>query len=95
MDNKVPKTNREAFAALDAMLTDEDKQAIIDVQDTCELHFGLGLWIRNNWLYKEDSAQLVEAFEKNDFLRDADSVSSKIIEAYRRHLKRIKKKNEK
>jgi len=37
----------------------------------------------------------VEAFEKDDFLRDADSVSSKIIEAYRRHLKRIKKKNEK
>ena len=50
----VPKTNRECYALLDEMLSEEDKQAIVE-KEIVELHFTLGLWIRNNWLYPQSS----------------------------------------
>lgn len=44
---------QEACAMLKANLSDEDimliKQGKVDATD---MHFSLGLWIRNNWIYK-------------------------------------------
>lgn len=49
--DKCPKNKKECFDQLDEMLSETDKQAIIEAKDIIEFHFTLGLWIRNNWLY--------------------------------------------
>ena len=97
MEEKIPKTNRECFAMLDEMLSEEDKQYIIE-KGTVVLHFGLGLWIRNNWIYPQngrDIDKLMMTFTKHPpVYLDADNCSSIILIAYRKHLKRaLKKKN--
>ena len=51
---KYPKTTEEAFELIDKMLTDEEKcNAIKQKASTfsSEQHFGLGLWVRNNWIF--------------------------------------------
>ena len=44
MAEKIPKTNRECYALLDEMLSEEEKQYIIE-KGTDELHFTLGFII--------------------------------------------------
>lgn len=61
----IPTTSRQAFKILDNMLTEEEKKAALakSGDDFCEdEHFGLGLWIRNNWIYtqEEDSEEVNE-----------------------------------
>lgn len=91
MDNQIPKTKEECFAQLDAMLSDEDKKAIME--DVFDCHFTLGLWIRNNWLYplnEEDEMLFLGMFKENkmELLHiHPDSVSSIIIEKYVKYLK--------
>ena len=88
--SQIPKTKKEAFALLDAMLSEEDKQAVVE-SDVYDLHFSLGLWIRNNWLYaqnQEDSGKLLKAFGDDSLFCDPDDLSAIIIKAYRNHLKR-------
>ena len=93
METRIPKTNRECYALLDEMLSEEEKQYIIK-KGTDELHFTLGLWIRNNWLYPqspEDTEELMKTFSNKSqffYYPDADDFSSIILEAYLRHLKR-------
>ena len=89
---RIPKTKKEAFALLDEMLNDEEKQAIVNAE-SIELHFSLGLWIRNNWLYpqsQEEIEKLLNLFGKNHpvFVPHPDDESSIIVEAYQKYLKR-------
>ena len=90
MNNQIPKTKKECFALLDEMLSEEDKQAIVK-KDVFELHFTLGMWIRNNWLYpqsQEETEELLKDFGEDFVPFDDDDCSSIILEAYRKHLKR-------
>ena len=90
MDYK-PKTKKECFAQLDEMLSEADKKAIVEAEDIIEFHFILGLWIRNNWLYdrsEEELESLGKAFGVEMPFFEADDLSSEILEAYKRHLKR-------
>lgn len=62
----VPRSLEEAFALFDDTLTDEEKQAILGGDD---MHFGLGLWIRNEWLYgceKDENAALIKDITRID-----------------------------
>ena len=47
MGKKSPQTKNEAFAQLDAMLSEEEKSELVK-SDSIEYHFSLGMWIRNN-----------------------------------------------
>lgn len=90
MDYK-PKTKKECFAQLDEMLSEAGKKAIVEAEDIIEFHFTLGLWIRNNWLYdrsEEELESLGKAFGVEMPFFEADNLSSEILEAYKRHLKR-------
>ena len=90
MENKIPKTKEECFALLDEMLSDEDKKTIIE-DDVFKLHFGLGMWIRNNWLYPqsdEETEKLLRTFDKKSLFFHPDDWSSIILEAYQKHLKK-------
>ena len=41
-------TRKDYFVKLDEILTEQDKKYIVDLDDVDELHFSLGVWIRNN-----------------------------------------------
>ena len=90
METKIPKTKNEAFVQLDEMLSEKDKNAIMN-GDPIEFHFSLGMWIRNNWIYEqeeEDVKRLAKAFRTEMLFFEADNLSEKIIEYYQRYLKR-------
>lgn len=90
METKIPHTKNEAFAQLDAMLSEKDKKELVS-RDAIEFHFTLGMWIRNNWIYQqneEDVKHLVKAFRTDMLFFEADDLSGKIIEYYQRSLKR-------
>ena len=90
MENK-PKTKKECFAQLDEMLSETDKKDIAEAKYIIDFHFTLGLWIRNNWLYdrsEEELESLSKAFGVDAPYFAADDLSSEILEAYKKHLKR-------
>lgn len=100
---KYPKTQEEAFEMLDALLTDEDKRFALKTLDDEEFasnqHFGLGLWVRNNWIYggKVENIVLIGAefeLESGDSVPEAmllgmspDDLSAKFVELYHKHLR--------
>lgn len=87
----LPSNKKECFAQLDEMLREADKKAIVEAEDLFEFHFTLGLWIRNNWLYdrsEEELESLTKAFGVDMPYFAADDLSSEILEAYQKHLKR-------
>ena len=87
----LPSNKKECFAQLDEMLRETDKKAIVEAEDLFEFHFTLGLWIRNNWLYdrnEEELESLSKAFGIDVPYFAADNLSSEILEAYQKHLKR-------
>ena len=43
----IPKSKQEAFAQLDEMLSEKDKNESAH-GDALEFHFSLGMWIRNS-----------------------------------------------
>lgn len=88
------KTKKEYFAQLDEMLSETDKKAITESKDIIEFHFTLGLWIRNNWLYdrsEEELESLGKAFGVDAPYFEADDLSSAILEAYQKYLRRNKR----
>ena len=94
MDITIPQSKREAYAQLDEMLSEEDKKAIMN-GDPFEFHFSLGMWIRNNWIYDQEEADvkhLAELFGEDSPFFQADDLSGRIIESYQRHLRAIRKK---
>ena len=87
----LPSNKKECFAQLDEMLREADKKAIVEAEDLFEFLFTLGLWIRNNWLYErneEELESLSKAFGVDIPYFAADDLSSEILEAYKKHLKR-------
>lgn len=88
---KCPKTAAEAFTRLDKRLTKEEKQQIVDSDEMFVFHFGLGMWIRNNWIYtgeRENLESLMKDLGEPEFL-SGDMASSAILDAYQKHLKEI------
>ena len=92
---RIPKSKEECFVILDEMLSQEDKDSIAQMEDTIDLHFGLGMWIRNNWIYpqsQEDVEKLLRQFddEADDDMPlfiHPDDYSSMILDAYQEYLK--------
>ena len=75
------------------MLSETDKKAIVEAEDLFGFHFTLGLWIRNNWLYdssEEELESLSKAFGVDAPYFAADDLSSAVLEAYQKHLRKIK-----
>ena len=98
----IPKTKEEAFAQLDAMLSYKDKQSISELEDTLELHFSLGLWIRNNWIYSQNQEEVEKLLKQFDdeteddmpLFIHPDDYSSTILDAYQEYLKSKKYEKE-
>lgn len=99
----VPTTEQQAFAILDGMITEEEKcsfRSLEKVQFSDSQHFGLGAWIRNNWIYgpeeEEDKAEealrdecfrMLAGMKKEDVcFEHPDEVSGRFLERYYDHL---------
>ena len=92
-EKQVPQTKKKAFALLDAQLSDVEKQMVCKA-DSFRLHFSLGMWIRNNWIFEqngEDVKHLAKLFGDDPDIFHPDDLSDRIIESYQRHLRRTKK----
>ena len=86
---RCPRTAAEAFKRLDKRLSEEEKKAIREAENTFEFHFGLGLWIRNYWIYTGENENLVSLLKdigEPEFLI-GDMALSAILDAYQKHLK--------
>ena len=93
MVSKIPKTREEVFNQLDSMLNKSEREVFVKA-DPIVYHFSLGLWIRNNWIYEqdeEDVKRLAKVFRLDPHFFEADDLSSKILESYKRHLKKLSK----
>ena len=84
----IPETLEEAYKALDELLAPEDIAYIKELseEDIIELHFGLGMWIRNNWLYPTNSRLTKELLELKPDFSHPDDMSSFILLEYNRYL---------
>ena len=82
----IPATPEEAYKALDKLLSSEEKEYIknLDEDDLISLHFGLGLWIRNNWLYPANSKLADLLYEAG--LHHPDDMSGFLILGYYHYL---------
>lgn len=84
---KIPTTIAEAFALLDAKLTAEEKNQLLQADDSVDFHFGLGLWIRNNWIYPKNGANFPFSLDEDQLFMDPDDFSDELIQRYILHLK--------
>ena len=80
----------EFFNELTEALTREDIRLIKNAEpdDFWLFHFGLGLWIRNNWLWspRVDCMLAETILELDPSLRHPDNMSSFLIVAYHHYL---------
>ena len=83
----IPATLEECYAALDTLL-DEATKEDIKTSSGDELignyHFGLGMWIRNNWIYP--AADKIAKVFLDAGIDHPDDMSSIILEGYRSYL---------
>lgn len=106
----IPTNASDAFKMLDDLLTDEDIRTYLSQSKedfVADQHFGLGAWIRNNWIYgAEDEEEcflrrLAECrtmltgpshFKDDEvFFYPPDMLSEMFLKRYYDHLKRTKK----
>lgn len=107
-ENTIPTTTRQAFRLLDAIITADDKAYFLTLTkaDFCsEEHLGLGMWIRNNWIYGPEYEEGTEERELRDrcyrmlsgskeeyfYFEHPDTISGRFLEKYYKHLKRTNK----
>ena len=45
----IPENVKDAMKELDRMVSDEDKELLRTKADGLDLHFGFGMWLRNDW----------------------------------------------
>lgn len=100
---RIPQTEEEAFVILDHVFPLEEKRMALEgskEEFTTQEHFGLGMWIRNNWVYPPEDAdnETVERYMKCYSMlngeedaaypyRHPDDISGSFLEKYYDHLK--------
>ncbi len=83
--DRVPRNLDEAVQMLkDSIQNAEETEQL---KDTAGLHFGLGMYLRNNWSLWERETILVQWFKNNLGIAHADDISGTILEALAASLK--------
>jgi hypothetical protein len=67
---RIPITIPECFEILNGVVDELSKENIrkLTEMDLVDLHFSLGMFIRNNWLYADDSPLIQTLREEGDDL---------------------------
>lgn len=87
-DNYQPKDLEDAIEFLDYKWNDIDKQKFKETDEesaTVMLHFGTGMYLRNNWGLWDSNSQLCKYF-KSIGIFHPDDMSSIILTSFHRHL---------
>lgn len=87
-DNYQPKDLEDAIEFLDYKWNDIDKQKFQKTDEesaTVMLHFGTGMYLRNNWGLWDSNSQLSKYFESIGIFHP-DDMSSIILTSFHRHL---------
>jgi hypothetical protein len=82
-----PSTLSECFAILVLELSQEDKEEIVFQSEddfTFSAHLGIGVWMRNQWMYQSKSA-IYKHFQSIGFDHE-DDISELLLRFYHRHL---------
>ena len=87
----VPKNMEDCFKYLDMLISDEDKKNILSINSqefSITQHFGLGLFIRNNFRLHKGNYELCQSlYGHYDFMFfDPDSISGDIVKEYYKHV---------
>jgi len=82
----IPATLEECYKALDEKLDKKTKDAIrkSSVEGLGEYHFGVGLWIRNTWIYPANDR--IDKVFRDAGITDPDEMSYEIILGYHYYL---------
>lgn len=82
----IPSSLSECYSKLDEKLSTKDISEIknSDINNLGKYHFGLGLWIRNNWIYPTPN-RISKIFIENG-IRHPDHISGYIITGYHYYL---------
>lgn len=83
----IPADLEDAIKMLDKELDAKEKIRLRDSSDFFDQHFGLGMWIRNNWGLWSGS-RLKKYFLQHGYW-DADYISGVIVGKYLEYLKEI------
>lgn len=81
--DKVPTTFIQALGMLLDALTDEDR-AYLKSKGADGSHFGVGMWLRNNWSLWEPQSPLPAYFREKFGLGHADDMSGLLMECVAR-----------
>ncbi len=85
--DKIPNNIDECIDLLNSMITNEDKEYLIE-NGAISVHHTLGRWIRNNWkLWEDEETDLKIALKKLGF-NHPDDMSNYIIENFINYLKK-------
>lgn len=88
----IPTSIRQAFKVLDGRLSTEEIRSILVMgkdRFVSEAHFGLGQWIRNNWINADKEGKGLFAYDSSHpGIIDPDYQSAEFLEKYYNHLKR-------
>jgi hypothetical protein len=87
----IPLTLSDCYIALNKLLDDRTKNdiKISSINELYKYHFGLGMWIRNNWI-RQTNNRITKLFLDND-IRSPDDMSQTIIIGYHYYLNGIDK----
>ncbi len=80
-DIPVPKTVDEAISTLEKILSDEDREYLLE-NGAISMHHSLGRWIRNEWGLWTGSELKDELMNMNKGLNHPDDMSNYIIEEF-------------
>lgn len=95
---KEHKTLEDYFHMLDRELTEEEQMELAECEDLIDYHFGLGMWIRNKWIYPDRSRTLMRLIKErrnNNSLTDdedefevfcPDEISTVFLKLYQEYL---------
>lgn len=95
---KEHKTLEDYFHMLDCELTEEEQKELAECEDLIDYHFGLGMWIRNTWIYPDRNHTLMKLVNErqngNSVSADEykfeyfhpDDTSSAFLELYKEYL---------
>ena len=85
---KVPSTVEEAFELLDAILDTNGKREEFIQQGPLAYHFGLGMWMRNNWGLWAGTSPLFRILRDDYCVRHVDGMSALILDQYWRRIQK-------
>ena len=77
----IPKDLSDCFVQLDKIFSDKDKREFIENEGNGLYHFGIGMWMRNNWGLWGGSRLQKYFIDKRGFMQP-DDMSSYILSYY-------------